>query len=106
MFVSVCKPDLANNVTLFFIFFYKFYLSCFVFYRSISTVIHSTWNGARVWLGTFGRRRAAARGQGDLRVGGARDAGAAALRGCHARGLAKTMVHWPNVAVALARALY
>ena len=106
VFVSVCKPDLANNVTPFFIFFFKFYLSCFVFCRSISMGIHSMWNDARVWLGTFGRRWGAARGQGDLRVGGARDAGAATRRGRRARRLARTTVHWPNVAVALARTLY
>ena len=68
--------------------------------------IHSTWNDARVWLGTFDGQRGAAREQGDLRVGGARDAFAAARRGLRARGLARTTVHWPNVAVALARALY
>ena len=44
--------------------------------------------------------------QGDLRVGGACDACAAARRGRRARGLARTTVHWPNVAVALAWALY
>ena len=81
-------------------FYFLQIISDFVFYRSISTGIHSTWNGAWVWLGTFGRRWGAARGQGDLHVGGARDVGAAA------RGLARTTVHWPNVAVALARALY
>jgi len=59
-----------------------------------------------VWLGTFGRRPGAAREQGDLRVGGTHDAGAAARMGRRAWGLARTTVHWPNVAVALARALY
>jgi len=79
-------------MTLFFYIFLQILFILFCILPYISMGIHSTWNDARVWLGTFGRRRRADKEIFVL----VEPATPVRLPGgdARARGLTRTTVHW------------